>query len=167
VGHLSAAQRRYDLQGVDEPVALTFAEADYQPEVTIRPPARANGGSATVVATAVDGLYAVEAPAKARSGIWQFELKMRDGKPETRYVAVNVAPEEGALALLTREELERRMPGLDYQYSLASSFTESQDELSGFRLADALLYTLAGVLIIEQLFAVSASYHPAAARRAA
>jgi hypothetical protein len=167
VGYLSAARRRFDVRSVDEPVSLTVAEAEYQSEVTIRSPGSTSGASASVVAAAKNGQYVIEAPLKARSGVWQFELKTRDGKPETRYVAVNVAPEEGDLALLTQEELAERLRGVDYQYSLASAFTETQDELSGFRLADALLYTLAGVLIIEQLIAVSASYHPTAQRRAA
>jgi hypothetical protein len=167
VGYLSATQRRFDVRGVDEPVSLTVAEAEYQPEVTIRPPNSADGGTTAVAPTAKNGQYLIEAPTKPRSGVWQFELKARDGKPETRYVAVNVAPEEGDLALLTQEELAQRLRGIDYQYSLASALTETQEELSGFRLADALLYTLAGVLIIEQLFAVSASYHPGSERRAA
>jgi hypothetical protein len=167
VGYLSAAQRRFEVRGVEEPVTLAVAEADYQPEVRISPPNSSQEGATTVVPAAKDGQYLIKAGARPRSGVWQFELKTREGKPETRYAAVNVAPQEGDLALLTQEELAERLRGVDYQFSFASEFSETQDELSGFRLADALLYTLAGVLIIEQLFAVSASYHPGAQRRAA
>jgi hypothetical protein len=166
VGYLSAAQRRFDVRSVGEPLTLTVAEADYQPEVNIRPPDSTQSAMA-VVPAAKNGQYLIEAPGKPRSGVWQFELKTRKGKAETRYVAVNVPPAEGNLDLITQAELAERLRGVDYQYTLASGFTETQDELSGFRLADALLYTLAGVLIIEQLFAVSASYHPGAERRAA
>jgi hypothetical protein len=166
VGYLSAAQRRFDVRSVDEPLTLTVAEADYRPEVNIRPPG-ATQSALAVVPAAKNGQYVIEAPGEPRSGVWQFELKTREGKAETRYVAVNVPPDEGNLDLLTEAELAERLRGVDYQYTLASGFTETQDELSGFRLADALLYTLAGVLIIEQLFAVSASYHPGAERRAA
>lgn len=167
VGYLSASRRRFDERGVDEPVQIKLAEADYQPEVRVRPPGATEGAAATIVPAAKDGQYVIDAPEKSRSGVWEFELKTRDGKPETRYAAVNVAPGEGDLHLLTQEELAERLRGVDYQFSLASEFSESADDLAGFRLGDALLYTLAGILIIEQLFAVSASYHPGPERRAA
>jgi hypothetical protein len=167
VGYLSASRRRFDAHGVDEPVRISLAEAEYQPEVRVRPPGAAESAAATIVPAAKDGQYVIDAPGAPRSGVWEFELKTRDGKPETRYAAVNVAPGEGELNILEEAELAERLRGIDYQYSLASEFSESADELAGFRLGDALLYTLAGVLIIEQLFAVSASYHPGAQRRTA
>jgi hypothetical protein len=56
---------------------------------------------------------------------------------------------------------------VDYEYALASELSDAEEDLAGFKLSDALLYVLAGVLVIEQLFAVSASYHPTSPRRAA
>jgi hypothetical protein len=167
VGYLSAARRRFDVRDVDEPVRLTLAEADYQPQVRVRPPGASESAVATIVPAAKDGQYLIDAPGEPRSGVWEFELTTRDGKPETRYVAVNVAPDEGELDLLDQQGLAERLRGVDYQFSLASEFSETQDELAGFKLSNALLYTLAGVLIVEQLFAVSASYHPGAERRSA
>ncbi|HEX6961770.1 MAG TPA: CARDB domain-containing protein, partial [Lacipirellula sp.] len=167
VGYLSATQRRFDDYGVDEPVRLTIAEADYQPEVRIRAPGVTDGAAATVVPAAANGQYVIEAPGKPQSGVWQFDLTTRDGKPEMRYAAVNVAPGEGELDLLEQAELAERLRGVDYEFSLASEFSEAQEELAGVRLSDALLYALAGVLIAEQLFAVAVSYHPGAERRAA
>jgi hypothetical protein len=99
--------------------------------------------------------------------VWAFELQTRDGKLETRLAAVNVAAGEGDLDLLSEAEISERLRGIDFQFSRASDFTAASDELTGFRLSDALLYTLAGVLVIEQLFAVSASYHPAQRRSVA
>jgi hypothetical protein len=167
VGYLSATRRRFDVRGVHEPVQLTLAEADYQPEVRIRAPRATEGDVTTIVPAAKDGQYVVEAPGIPRSGVYQFDLKTRDGKPEVRYAAVNVPPGEGRLKLIKQDELAERLRGIDYQYTLASDYSETSEELVGIKLADALLYTLAGVLIIEQLFAVSASYHPSAERRAA
>jgi len=167
VGYLSATRRRFDALGVDEPVRITLAEAEYQGEVRIRAPGANDGRVASVVPAAKNGQYVVDAPNKPRSGVWQFELTTRDGKAQTRYVAVNVPAGEGRLDLLEREELAERLRGVDYQYTLASEFSDTQDDLAGFKLGDALLYLLAGVLIVEQLFAVSASYHSGAERRAA
>jgi hypothetical protein len=167
VGYLSAARRRFDVRSVDEPVRLTLAEADFQPDVRIRAPRAVEGDVTAIVPAAKDGQYVVEAPGVPRSGIYQFDLKTRDGKPEIRYAAVNVPTGEGRLKLLKQGELAERLRGIDYEYTLASEYSETAEELVGIRLADALLYMLAGVLIIEQLFAVSASYHPGAERRAA
>jgi hypothetical protein len=80
---------------------------------------------------------------------------------------VNVPAGEGDLHRLSESELAERLRGVDYQYALATEFSEVDDQLAGFRLSDALLYALAGLLIAEQLFAVAVSYHPAAPRRAA
>lgn len=74
---------------------------------------------------------------------------------------------EGRLQILERDALEETFRGVDYQYALASEFSDAEDDLAGYRLADTLLYVLAGVLIVEQLFAVSASYHPAGGKGAA
>ena len=133
----------------------------------IRAPGVGESNAASIVAAAKDGMYEITAPGKPQSGVWRFELTTRDGKPQTRFVAVNVPIGEGQLALVDRQEIAERLRGVDYRYSLATEFSETDDELAGYRLGDALLYLLAGLLIAEQLFAVSASYHPAAARSAA
>lgn len=166
VGYLSNAQRRGESRGVDQPVQITLPEADFLPEARIRPPDAAAGAEVAVVPAAKDGQYEITAPQPPHSGVWTFELKARDAKPATRYAAVNIAPGEGDLHVLPREELATLLRGVDHRFALASEFVESADDLAGVRLADALLYTLAGVLVVEQLFAVSASYHPGAPRRA-
>jgi hypothetical protein len=157
VGYLSAARRRYESAAAEEPIRLTLSEAEYQPEIRVRPPGAPGGDLAVVVPAAKDGQYQVEAPGKPKSGVWEFQLTTRDGKSQTRLVAVNVPRGEGDLHLVPRDELDERLPGVDFQFALASEFTEAQDALAGFRLSDALLYLAAGVLIVEQLLAVSAS----------
>jgi hypothetical protein len=167
VGYLSATRRRFDVRGVDEPVRLVLAEADYQPEVRVHEPVGGENAAATIVPAASGGQYVIKAPGDPHSGVWQFELTTRDGKPQVRYAAVNVPAGEGRLDLLSRSELADRLRGVDYEYALASELSDAEEDLAGFKLSDALLYVLAGVLIVEQLFAVSASYHPTAPRRAA
>ena len=167
VGYLSAARRRFDQRSVDEPLALVLAEADYQPEVRIRAPGAGESETTAIVAAAEDGEYVVDAPGKVRSGVWEFQLTTRDGKTETQLAAVNVPAGEGELHRLDEAELAERLPGIDYEFSLASEYSDASDQLAGVRLSDALLYALAGLLIAEQLFAVATSYHPPAQRRAA
>jgi hypothetical protein len=167
VGFLSAARRRFEVRGVDEPLRLTVDEASYLPEVRVRPPGAADRDAASVVPDVEEGKLVLNAPGEVHSGVWEFQLTARDGKPEARRLAVNVPVGEGDLHLLPREELAERLRGVDYEYSLASQFTEADDQLAGSRLGDSLLYALIAALVAEQLLAVSASYHPVATRKAA
>ncbi|HYO25633.1 MAG TPA: hypothetical protein VEQ85_11880, partial [Lacipirellulaceae bacterium] len=167
VGHLSATRRRYEVRGVDEPITLTAAEASYLPEVRVRPPEGAGASAASIVPHASDGQYRIEAPGAPHSGVWEFELTTRDGKAQTRMVAVNVGTGEGDLHILPRAALEEQLRGIDYEFSLASQFTDSADQLAGSRLGDAMLAALVAALAAEQLLAVAASYHVAGARGAA
>ena len=167
IGYLSATRRRFDGQGVDEPVQISLAEAVYEPEVRVRAPGTTEAAAVTITPAAKDGQYVVEAPGQVRSGVWEFELKTREGKQQTRLVAVNVPVGEGDLHHLDQAGLAERLRGVDYEFALASALTESEDQFAGVRLADALLYTLAGLLVAEQLVAVAASYHPGVGRKAA
>jgi hypothetical protein len=167
VGYLSATRRRYDVHGIDQPLQLAVPEAKYLPEVRVRPPEGLGREAAAVAPDAVAGEYKLTAPGELHSGVWEFELTKRDGKPETRLAAVNVPKGEGDLHLLTRSELEERLRGVDFEFSLASQFTDSAEQLAGSRLGESMLAALIVALILEQLLAVSASYHPVAARTAA
>jgi hypothetical protein len=162
VGYLSAARRRFDESRVDEPLRLILPEAEYQPEVKIRPPGVGDAAATSIVAAAKEGQFTVVPPEPVRSGVWRFELKTRDGKIENRNAAVNVSPTEGNLHLATQQDLAERLKGVDYEYSRASQFSEAEDQLAGWKLSDAFLYLLIGALVAEQLLAVSASYHPSA-----
>jgi hypothetical protein len=97
-----------------------------------------------------------------RSGVWEFELTTREGKPEKRNAAVNVSPGEGDLHVVTRDELVEQLKGVDFEYSRASQFSDAEQQLAGWKLADAFLYLLLAALVVEQLLAFSASYHPQA-----
>ncbi len=167
IGYLSATRRRFDVRGVDEPLQLTAEESKYLPEVRVQAPSVGDASAATVVPDAVDGQYVIDAPGAVRSGVWQFHLTTREGKPQTRLVAVNVPAGEGDLHLMRQDELADRLRGVDYEFSLASQFTESEDRLEGSKLDDAFLYALVAALVAEQLLAASASYHVSPPRKAA
>ncbi len=160
VGYLSAARRRFDDRDVGTPLRLSVPESDYLPEVRVQAPGVAERGAVSVIASAKDGQYQIEAPGDAHSGVWQFQFKKRDGKDETRTAAVNVPTGEGDLHRLDREALAEHLRGIDYEFSLASQFSETEDQLAGTHLGDALLYLLIAALVSEQLLAYSASYHP-------
>jgi hypothetical protein len=166
-GYLSATRRQYEARTVGEPLRITVDESGYLPEMKVRSLAAAEGDAGTVIPEAVDGQYVVEAPGAAQSGVWEFQLTTREGKPETRYVAVNVPVGEGDLHLVGHEGLAELLRGIDYEYALASQFSDAEDRLEGAKIDDALLYALLAVLVGEQLLAVSASYVARGQRKAA
>ncbi|MDO4575161.1 MAG: BatA domain-containing protein [Planctomycetia bacterium] len=74
-------------------------------------------------------------------------------------LAVNADPQEGEMLRLSGEELARQLDGIRYEYFPADAFRVSEESLRGFPLFDGLLYALLGVLFLEMLVAISASWH--------
>lgn len=162
IGYLSAARRRFDDREVGAPLELAVPEAAYLPDVRVQAPGVGERDAVSIVASAKDGQYQIEAPGPVRSGVWEFHLKTREGKDETRTAAVNVPTGEGDLHRVEREALAETLRGIDYEFTPASQFSETGDQLAGTQLSDSLLYLLIGALVVEQLLAFSASYHPRA-----
>jgi len=82
-------------------------------------------------------------------------------------VAVNVDPDEGRLERIGRERLDDLLGGIPFRYEPASAFQGGGESLAGVSLVAPLLQALAVVMLLEQLLAWSASYHPTPRRRAA
>ena len=93
------------------------------------------------------------------SGIYQAELKRKDGSAEVRSYALNVDAEEGNLEAFSGAQLAARLEGVDYQYEQAAAFQYTMSELAGQNISEWLLYLLIVMLIGEQILAWSASYH--------
>jgi len=171
VGYLSSSRRQFDLRDVGADLQLELSEADYEPEVRMRTPGADKRGadpSKTVTLTpkAEEGQYTFDAGRAMVSGIWQFDLQPRDGKPERRLIAVNVPTGEGDLHHLDREQLAQQLQGIDYEFSLAAQMTTGDDQLAGFQLSDTMLYVLLAALLLEQWLAYKASYHTRPAKNA-
>jgi hypothetical protein len=166
VGYLSATRRQFTQRKVGQQIVLDLPESDYQGEVRVKSPRAAAGESETIYPKPEKGRYQVDVGRADASGVWQFELQPREGGSERRLVAVNVAPGEGDLHFVDREQLAQRLPGLDYQYALASQMSVGGDQLAGFQLSDTLLYLLAAALVCEQWLACRASYHSRPAKSA-
>lgn len=159
IGYLSANRRQLDLRQVGTEMVLSLPESDYEPEVQIRMPRSKGSKTETITPRVVDGNYLVDAGRGEVSGVWEFELRPRDGDLEQRLVAVNVAPAEGDLHHLDREGLAEQLPGLDYTFSLASQMTSQATSFAGYPLGDTFLYLLVAMLVGEQWLAYRTSYH--------
>ena len=164
IGYLSANRRQFSQRQVGDDVAFSLEELLYEPEVRVRAPRASADAVETVYPSTDDGNYLVDMGNSEASGVWQFDLQPRDGNPQRRLLAVNVVPGEGDLRYLDRDQLSKQLEGIDYEYSLASQMSGSDEQLAGFRLSDTLLYVLAAVLIFEQWLAYRASYHQHSAK---
>ena len=61
---------------------------------------------------------------------------------------------------MSGEELASRLEGVSYRYFPAAAFQYDSQEQEGYNLSGILLYVLIFLLIVEQILAWSASYHP-------
>jgi len=159
VGYLSSTRRQFDHHQVGDSLEFELPVADYQPEVRVKIPRTHESRTLSLTPQDDSSTYTVNPGRSERSGIWQFQLQPRDGKPEQRPLAVNVPAGEGDLHHLDRDGLAERLKGIDYEFSLATQMNASDDQLAGFRLSDTLLYLLLAVLVVEQWLAYRTSYH--------
>ena len=153
---------------VGSPLVLKLNPAVYKPEVRFTFPERSGRPPLTIDASQTpDGVYTAALLDTPESGFYEARLIQADGAPEIRRYAVNVDPAEGNLATVDGSQLAAKLAGIKYKYLQASSFQAATEELAGYNLSDALLYGLVLLLIAEQIFAWSASYHPKQRSRSA
>jgi hypothetical protein len=146
---------------VGAPLELTLDPADYQPQVRFITPQDTAGGVVDVnAALNTGGKLAALLTETDLSGLYEAQLTRTDGTAETRRYALNVDPAEGDLSALDAEQLAARLEGVRYQYGQAAAFQSTVGEATGYNLSEALLYGLVLLLVVEQLVAWSAGYHP-------
>jgi len=150
-----------------EPLELTLDPAKYQAQVRFVTPREAASPSAATDATPnAEGKLVVALNETDASGIYEARLTRSDGAAEIRRYAFNVDPAEGDLAAFDKNQLAQRLKGLIYDYEQASMFQSARDEMTGYDLREVILYALVLLLLGEQIFAWSASYHPSTTRAA-
>ncbi len=146
---------------VGAPLDVAVDLAQYDSQVRIIPPMGTEG-----LPQVLDAVVSKDGPPVAsfldtyRQGIYRVQLTKKDAIQEERLVAYNVDPTEGNLKLVGREQLTNLLDPLRFTYSLADAF-QYQAEETGWNLFQVLLYTLLVLLVLEQMLAYSASYHPA------
>ncbi len=174
--YLAARPSQREPHLVGSRLQLQLDPEQYQAEVHFLSPAQAPGrtsaGGSASLASAT-GSYEARLTTEGRlelsmdetplSGIYQAQLTRRDGEAEQRAFAVNVDSEEGDLAALDGAQLAGRLAGIDYTYEQAAAFHYDVGESEHGNLWRWVLFALVVLLVLEQLLAWSASYHPGAA----
>jgi hypothetical protein len=158
--HLARSKRRAESLEVGDPVVVRLEAAADEIEVDLAVPPDGTLVQQTAVASPA-GVLEATLPKTTTAGGYVARWRRLDGTERERIYAVNVAAEEGQLERIGRERLDRVLTGVAFKYDRAESLQPDTSTMAGVPLAKPLLYLLAAVLIIEQLVAFSASYHPA------
>jgi hypothetical protein len=146
---------------VGTPLVVKLPPAQYDRAVRFVTPEKE---ALPVVVNAVptsDGALTAGLTATDFAGICRVVLHRRDGQEETRQFAYNVDPDEGDLRVVPDAQLAQQFRGVA-RYQRAAEFQSAGDTQAGYQITDLLLYVLAGLLVVEQLLAWSASYHRSA-----
>jgi hypothetical protein len=151
---------------VGDPVVVRLDAAADEIEVDLAVPPDGTLVHQTAVASPAGVLEATLSKTTTAGG-YVARWRRLDGTERERIYAVNVAAEEGQLERIGRERLDRALTGVAFKYDQAESLQPDTSTMAGVPLARPLLYLLTAVLIIEQLVAFSASYHPASRRKSA
>jgi hypothetical protein len=162
VAYLSQRAGRERSRLVGSPLELTLDPTVYQPQIRFNTPRQGDAGSLAVNAVPnVDGALKASLTSTDWSGFYEAQLVKMNGATETRRYAMNVDSREGDLAVITGQELAVALGGVPYKFEQASAFQLAVADIAGNNLAETILYLLVALLIVEQILAWSASYHPA------
>jgi hypothetical protein len=157
--HLARSRRQAESLEVGEPLRVPLEAGVDALEVDVGVPPE--GTIVHVTGKAGDaGALTATLPATATAGIYTARWPRLDGTERERSFAVNVDPAEGQLERFGRDRLERLLSGVPFAYETADAIQPQADALAGVSLLQPLLIGLAIVLVLEQLLAYSASYHP-------
>ena len=174
--YLASARRLDDPRLVGTPLDLRLENTRYLPDVTFVVPSEKAGsrnriehnatpiesGSTTLVASLghklLEGRFVGETD---RPGIYEAWTKSTKGETDVRRWALNVDPDEGDLTPIESAELLTRLDPVKVAYHLADQYQQDEVTPAGYNLSTLVLCTLVLLLIAEQLFAYSASYHVA------
>jgi len=157
--HLARGRRQAESLEVGAPVAVPLDPAVDGIEVDfLLPP------DGTVVHQAArpapSGRMEALLPTTTAAGAYAARWRRNDGVERERAFAVNVDPGEGRLERIGREGLDEALSGIPFSYENADGIDPQARSLAGVSLVTPLLWLLLGILLLEQIVAYSASYHP-------
>jgi hypothetical protein len=96
----------------------------------------------------------------SKSGIYDLNLTTRDQKAVIKTFVLNIDPDEGNLKLVVGEELRKRYDAPNVQILQPGALSGQINDAVHSNLSEMLLYGLILLLVLEQMLAYSASYHP-------
>ena len=159
--YLAGGRHRAATGFVGAPLATAMPLAEYQPQVRFILPAVQGGETLTVDAEASATDLTAVLSDTSTAGIYEAQWTQRSGGEVVAHqFAVNVDPREGNLDRLDSAGLADRLQGIKYLYQQAQDVAYDGERLAGPNLGRFFMWLLIVVLLLEQVLAYSASYHP-------
>ena len=171
--YLAFAQRAVRQDLVGSPVSVAIQADQYRQEVTFVTPGdtsetrnaieriAAKTGPNSTVLTARIGNGGANGPGETdRSGVYEVWPVTLAGEADVRRHALNVEPSEGDLALLAGKPLLDKLDPVQADYKHAEEYEYDGTRTEGNNRSLLLMAALIGLLLLEQVMAYSASYHP-------
>lgn len=171
--YLAASRHAFADRRVGEPLTLELDPGVYRPVVRFDAPDVLAGVTRELERTAkkpteqavnlVANLGGIGEGAEietSAAGIYAAWLTNLRGQMEVRRYSLNVEPEEGAMALLSHSEMTARLSGLRARFTNFDELSGTSFVQKGVDLSLAAMIALIVCLLLEQLAAYWASYHP-------
>jgi hypothetical protein len=172
--YLGASQRVADSRPIGSPIAVAVSADGYRDDLIFVTPGETPEGRLLIerVATAPEANSPIKQATVGqlsiggvgetdRSGIYEAWPVTVAGRVDTRRWALNVEPTEGDLAMLAEKELLDKLDPIDARFRYADEEAYQLAVLGGNDRSLLLMGLLICLLLVEQVFAYSASYHPA------
>lgn len=171
--YLASAPRAVEQHAVGSPVSVAIEADKYRQDVTFVTPgdtpeartviervAAKTDSKSTVLAASIGNGGANGPGDTDRSGVYEIWPVTLAGEPDVRREALNVEPSEGDLALLAGKPLLDKLDPVPADYKYAEEYEYDATRMAGNNRSLLLMVILIGLLLVEQILAYSASYHP-------
>ena len=183
-GYLSSTRNRQTSRLVGSSITQPVDPDRYLQQVTIRTPREPGDPLALFERDAMDASSGVDGEDQSTdaevvvtigaaatgetdmAGTYRFELAAREGPPQVVRVALGVDPNEGDLRAVTPSQLDAGLEGVTFDYHQFNELRGEKQAIAGFNTSELLMLVLVALLILEQMLAYSASYHPPRAEQA-
>lgn len=171
--YLAASRHAFADRRVGEPLTLELDPGVYRPAVRFTAPDLLAGVTRELERTAkkpteqsvnlvanLGGLGEGSEIETGAAGVYSAWLTNLRGQVEVRRYSLNVEPEEGAMAMPSIAEMTTRLAGLRARFTNFDELSGTSFVQKGVDLSLAAMIALIACLILEQLAAYWASYHP-------
>jgi Aerotolerance regulator N-terminal len=159
--YLAEGRHRSAPHLVGFPLTTSKPRAQYDPSVRFVLPRQQGGGTLSVDAVAEGNELNAVLNDTGVAGVYEAQWAQHNaGELVTTQFALNVDPREGDLHRLDATQLAERLRGIKYLYQQAQDVIYDGERLAGPNLGRFFMWLLVIVLLVEQVLAYSASYHP-------
>jgi hypothetical protein len=161
MNYLAVGRDSDELYNVGDDLVVSVPENAFEPNVRVVLPGEGSARAEWALdATPASGQLVAKLPEIGASGVYHLELTRREGGIERRDLAFNVVAQgEGDLTLVRRDDITRRLAGVQFELHDAADLVVNGQHLAGFQMGDMLLGTMVVLLLAEQLLAYAASFH--------